>query len=253
MSNESIKEWAAGSICLAVLASLGISFLFQIPIGSAVYFGLIIGFFIFFGVLWIILGVRSNKKKAEKKAKELVEEKVKQLHFVDSQLNIAQEREVGLKMLENRVNEELNYIYVLLKERKLKEAQTKLFNCRRIAIKNKFQYILPKIEQLKLQLQQLQVTQKRENTTIIKKKVLELGTNVDRLFISDILDATDIDDEELAINVINEMIENKEIHAEYFSVSKSIAFDLQANIEEIDKLMEVYREWEEGGVEKKKF
>jgi len=34
------------------------------------------------------------------------------------------------------------------------------------------------------------------------------------------------------------MIEDNEIYAKYFESSKSVAFDQQANIEEIDKLME---------------
>jgi hypothetical protein len=251
MSEEYVREWFTGSICLAVLVSLGISFLFQIQIGSPVFFGLVIGFFVFFGVLWIVLGIRSSKKKKYREAKKLVEKTVNELRFADTQRNIAKNRDISLRMLEERVNEELNQIHFLFTERKLKEAQVKLFNCRRIAIKNKFQYLLPKIKQLILQLQYLQENQKIEHTTIIKKKVLELGTNVDRLFISDIMKATNIDEEDLTISVIKKMIEKKEIYAEYFSISKSIAFDLQANAEEIDKLMEKYREWEEEEVEKK--
>ena len=33
------------------------------------------------------------------------------------------------------------------------------------------------------------------------------------------------------------MIDNKEIYAKYFESSKSVAFNQQANVEEIDKLM----------------
>ena len=74
---------------------------------------------------------------------------------------------------------------------------------------------------------------------------------MDRLFISDILKATNIDDGDLVISVIKEMIEKKEIYGEYFSVSKSIAFDLQANVKEIDKLMKKYEDWEERNIGKK--
>ncbi len=253
MTDESMRDWFYGSICLAVLASFGITFLFQIPLGSSGHIGIVIGFFIFFGVLWIVLGVRNSKKKRDKKAEELVKKTVKNQRFADTQMTIAIEREISLNILAERVNEELNQIHFLLTEKKLKEAQTKLFNCRRIAIKNGFKFLIPNIEQLKLQLQYLQRNQKKEHTTIIKKKILELGTNVDRLLISDIMKATKIDDEDLTIRVIKEMIEKKEIYAEYFSVSKSIAFDLQANFEEIDKLMEIYREWEEEEVEKKDY
>jgi len=47
------------------------------------------------------------------------------------------------------------------------------------------------------------------------------------------------------------VITNKEIYATYFRSSKSLAFDLQANIDEIDKLMSTYKDWEEEKVEKK--
>jgi hypothetical protein len=42
------------------------------------------------------------------------------------------------------------------------------------------------------------------------------------------------------------MIENNEIFAEYFKSSKTVAFNKQANIKEIDSLMAIYQEWEEG-------
>jgi len=47
------------------------------------------------------------------------------------------------------------------------------------------------------------------------------------------------------------MIENREIYAQYFSSTKSVAFNLQANIDEIDKLMDTYKDWEEEKVGKK--
>ena len=48
------------------------------------------------------------------------------------------------------------------------------------------------------------------------------------------------------------MIVNKEIYTEYFQNSKSVAFNQQANIDEIDKLMETYKEWEDSEEGKKK-
>ena len=47
------------------------------------------------------------------------------------------------------------------------------------------------------------------------------------------------------------MIDNKEIYAQYFSSTKSVAFDQQANIDEIDKLMSTYKDWESEKVGKK--
>lgn len=47
------------------------------------------------------------------------------------------------------------------------------------------------------------------------------------------------------------MIESNEIYAQYFSSTKSVAFDQQTNIKDIDKLMEQYRQWEKEGISKK--
>ena len=41
------------------------------------------------------------------------------------------------------------------------------------------------------------------------------------------------------------MIENHEIYAQFFSSTKSVAFNQQANINEIDNLMKIYKDWEE--------
>ena len=40
------------------------------------------------------------------------------------------------------------------------------------------------------------------------------------------------------------MIQNNEIYAEYFQNTKKFAFNIKANTEEIDKLMEKFLEWE---------
>lgn len=90
-----------------------------------------------------------------------------------------------------------------------------------------------------------------EKINKIKKLVLELGIKFTRLEIREIGEKSSIDDEDIIIEVVKDMIKNKEIYAEYFSSSKAIAFDQQANIEEIDKLMATYKEWEEKEVGKK--
>ena len=81
--------------------------------------------------------------------------------------------------------------------------------------------------------------------------VLELGIKFTRLEIREIGEKSSIDDEDIIIEVVKDMIKNKEIYAEYFSSSKAIAFDQQANIEEIDKLMAIYKKWEDKKVSKK--
>lgn len=55
----------------------------------------------------------------------------------------------------------------------------------------------------------------------------------------------------MIIDIVKVMINNNEIYAQYFSSTKALAFDQQANIAEIDKLMETYKEWEEKEIGKK--
>lgn len=56
---------------------------------------------------------------------------------------------------------------------------------------------------------------------------------------------------DLIVATVKEMIENKEIFAKYFESSKSVAFNQQANIDEIDKLMSAYKDWEDKKLGKK--
>jgi len=82
------------------------------------------------------------------------------------------------------------------------------------------------------------------NKHIIKKTILELGIKFARLQIAEISEVCDLDNLQLIVDTVKGMIANKEIYAQYFSSTKSVAFDQQANIDEIDKLMEQYKKWE---------
>jgi len=84
----------------------------------------------------------------------------------------------------------------------------------------------------------------------IKSIIIKLGTQFGRLQVKEITEICG-EEERLIISTIENMIENKEIYAQYFSSTKSVAFNLQANIEEIDRLMATYKEWEEKKVGKK--
>jgi len=86
---------------------------------------------------------------------------------------------------------------------------------------------------------------------LIKKTILDLGTKFARIQIVEISEVSEIVDEKLIISTVKDMIKNKEIYAKYFESSKSIAFDQQANIEEIDKLISIYKDWEEKKIGKK--
>ncbi|GAG97992.1 unnamed protein product, partial [marine sediment metagenome] len=83
-------------------------------------------------------------------------------------------------------------------------------------------------------------------TKKIKETILDLGTKFTRLEIREIAEKCEVDNENLITIVAKDMINNKEIYAEYFSSSNSVSFNQQANIEEIDTLMDIYKEWEKG-------
>ena len=85
--------------------------------------------------------------------------------------------------------------------------------------------------------------------TLIKNVILELGTKYDRLNVDEISEKSN-QDSGIITSTINEMIGNNEIYAEYFSSTKMVAFNKQANLNEIDTLMAKYKEWEKGQVEK---
>lgn len=88
-----------------------------------------------------------------------------------------------------------------------------------------------------------------EEEALIKRKVLDYGTKATRLKIRDISDRTNVD-KDTTIKVLRAMIKNKEIFAEYFSSSKTVAFNQLANVDQINDLMEIYREWEQEKIEK---
>jgi len=78
-----------------------------------------------------------------------------------------------------------------------------------------------------------------------------LGTKFPRIEIAEISEECGIEDEQLITDIVKDMIKNKEIYAQYFTRTQAVNFNQQANIDEIDKLMEAYKEWEEKKVEKK--
>ena len=86
---------------------------------------------------------------------------------------------------------------------------------------------------------------KGANLRMIKETILDLGTQYANLEVREISEACKIDKVKI-IDTIKKMIENNEIYAEYFKSSKTVSFNKQANIKEIDNLMAMYQEWEEG-------
>ena len=79
---------------------------------------------------------------------------------------------------------------------------------------------------------------------MIKRLLLDFGTKYSQLEIRDISEKTSMNRAKVE-KVITKMIENSEIYANYTSENKLITFKKESNIEEIDKLMEIYQKWED--------
>ena len=89
----------------------------------------------------------------------------------------------------------------------------------------------------------IELKTKQARISKIKSTILNLGTKYGRLQIKEIAEECRENDSLIESTVI-EMIKLNEIYAKYFDSSKAVAFDLQANIDDIDKLMGKYKEWE---------
>jgi len=176
-----------------------------------------------------------SRKGKNKKRTELVEQAKKEQERI---LKLKKEKEI-----EKKVNLKDGFLHIekLIQDYKFSEAILEL---------KEF-----KEEAGKLNLDDI-VNRSNENldlcyTLLIKHTILNLGTKFARIQIVEISEVSEIADEKLIISTVKEMIKNKEIYAKYFESSKSIAFDQQANIEEIDRLMSIYKDWEEKKVGKK--
>ncbi|KKM03594.1 hypothetical protein LCGC14_1772860 [marine sediment metagenome] len=157
--------------------------------------------------------------------------------------------EVEKRGMEKRYKRERPIIEKLIQEMKFSEAILKLKDIKNASKKYNLSEInswvnkkLDKLERKKLKI---------EKIDRVKKAVLELGIKFARLQIAEISEVCGIDDVQLIVDTVNNMIENKEIYAQYFSSTKSVAFDQQTNIDEIDKLMSTYKDWEDKKVGKK--
>ncbi|TFF88656.1 MAG: hypothetical protein EU549_02610 [Promethearchaeota archaeon] len=85
----------------------------------------------------------------------------------------------------------------------------------------------------------------------IKKFVLNSSTKFKRMQLSEISEELEIKDKQIISETIKKMIQNDEIHADYYKKSESVVFDQELNIEEIDNLMDTYKEWEKKEFDKK--
>ncbi|MHA1987397.1 MAG: hypothetical protein ACW98D_12225 [Promethearchaeota archaeon] len=84
----------------------------------------------------------------------------------------------------------------------------------------------------------------------IKKEILEIGLEHPDFKLKNVAKRSK-SDKSTIIRVTKKMIRNKEIYAEYFNFSKKFVFNISANVEAIDRLMNLYQQWEEEKIGKK--
>ena len=84
---------------------------------------------------------------------------------------------------------------------------------------------------------------KYEEEARIRKEILVLGTKYTDFKVKKVSKNCS-SDKNTIIKIAKKMVKNKEIYADYFKLSKKFVFNNKANTEEIDKLMEMFSEWE---------
>ena len=90
------------------------------------------------------------------------------------------------------------------------------------------------------------------NIKKLKTVISDMSFKFTKVKIPEIIEKAGIQDEILIIETAQKMLENKEIFGYYENKSKSIIFDHEGEVEEIDRLIEKYEEWEEKEPDKKK-
>ena len=84
---------------------------------------------------------------------------------------------------------------------------------------------------------------KYEEEARIRKEILVLGTKYTNFKVKKVSKNCS-SDKNTIIKIAKKMVKNKEIYADYFKISKKFVFNNNANTEEIDRLMEMFSEWE---------
>jgi len=147
---------------------------------------------------------------------EQVEEKISYCKSLESEK--IKEKE-GIK-IKNKVEKRLANIENLIQENKLQVALENLVEVKSLAEENELDEFLEAIEQ------KIEYCRNFQFNTInkIKTTVLNYSSKLTRLELMDVSEKSGIQDLKLIEKIILEMIDNREINAEYFTKSKSLAF-----------------------------
>lgn len=176
---------------------------------------------------------------------------------------------------QDALNLELNLIYIDFNSKKLNEMHRKINILYSEGIKqiieysimlkyqNRFKESLEVLE-ISLTLASLMLDSELKEQTIniiirliktakienIRNTIFKLGTIYVRLQVRDIAEMCG-ERSELIVPIILEMIEKYQIHAKYSKNTKSISFDINSNMDILDKLDNLYEELEAEGCLKK--
>jgi len=94
-------------------------------------------------------------------------------------------------------------------------------------------------------------TERKYKIAKVKRVILDLSTKITRLQLVDIIERTNIENQDLIKQTVLDMLENREVFGDFFTSSNSLVFDQNANIKEIDILLDKFKEWEEKEIQKK--
>ena len=130
------------------------------------------------------------------------------------------EIENDLREVKTNLQTSLSNIEKLIDENKINDALEELVEIKETAQENNLDDFIEKIDE------KIEVCKNFQYNTInkIKNTIVKYGSKLARLELMDISEKSGIQDENLIEKIILEMIKTREINAEYFTSSKSIAF-----------------------------
>jgi len=163
---------------------------------------------------------KEKQKREQKEKKELEKERVK----YEKERQKVEERKVKIQQ---ELQKRIDFVDRLIKGDKLDIALKILDEIQKEAETQELLEIVNEIEE------RIIFCKKSEVETInkIKQTILTLGAKFIRLPLVDIMERSGINDEPLIEKVIQDMINNKEIHGEYFLSSKALALEAGAPVQ----------------------
>jgi hypothetical protein len=80
-----------------------------------------------------------------------------------------------------------------------------------------------------LELMKAERMEKINKLNILKQKLKKIGTEFERLLVTELMEISEITNEQYLIKLLQDMISKKEIYAQYFKSSNYIVFNTKKN------------------------